>query len=64
MSKRAEFWVGENSIKPGVAEQCDGCGQIQPMQFIELRDDQFLCRKCSGVRTNLYQMFKMVRLSV
>ena len=64
MSKRAEFWVGENSSRPGLEEKCDCCGEIQPMQFIELKDDQFLCRKCNGLQPGLYQMLKMVRLAV
>jgi hypothetical protein len=64
MSNHAEFWAGECSIKPGVQEVCDRCGEIQPMGQIELQGRQFLCGNCKDPFPSFFQIPKMVRLTV
>jgi hypothetical protein len=63
LSQHTEIRVGEYSIKQSVQEVCDRCGEIKPMQNIELQGRQFLCRNCRDPQPSLCQMPKMVRQS-
>jgi len=53
LSKHAEIRVGEYSIKQSVQEVCDRCGEIKPMQNIELQGRQFVCRNCRDLQSRV-----------